>query len=227
MAISPLPFSEARYRVEPVANDEDAAFLLALAGFGIKAGLVPLHAYFRSPTGRPEPHQRALMSGVAIKIATSGFFLLGSAAISALPPLNGFASEWLVFQSLLSGFEVESLVVTIAIPVAVGMLALTGGLAAACFVKAFGITFLGTARSTEAEHARVADVHAGGNGPARGSVPRARNRRAGRDADPWPDRRDGSRTCRSTRRLHPHCPSLRRQPRGRVSLRRSSPHGSS
>jgi hydrogenase-4 component B len=84
---------------------------------------------------------------------TSLFFLIGSAAISALPPLNGFASEWLVFQSLLSGFNIPRPEVAVVMPIAVGMLALTSGLAAACFVKAFGISFLAIPRSHEAEHA--------------------------------------------------------------------------
>lgn len=89
---------------------------------------------------------------------TALFFLIGSAAISALPPLNGFASEWLVFQSLLGGFNIPVPEVAVLMPVAVGMLALTSGLAAACFVKAFGITFLALPRSPEAEHAREAPL---------------------------------------------------------------------
>jgi hydrogenase-4 component B len=84
---------------------------------------------------------------------TSFFFLIGSAAISALPPLNGFASEWLVFQSLLGGYNIPTPEVAVVMPIAVGMLALTSGLAAACFVEAFGITFLAIPRSREAEHA--------------------------------------------------------------------------
>lgn len=84
---------------------------------------------------------------------TALFFLIGSAAISALPPLNGFASEWLVFQSLLGGFKIPTPEVAVVMPLAVGMLALTSGLAAACFVKAFGISFLAIPRSAEAEHA--------------------------------------------------------------------------
>ncbi len=84
---------------------------------------------------------------------TALFFLIGSAAISALPPLNGFASEWLVFQALLGGFNIPTPEVAVLMPVAVGMLALTSGLAAACFVKAFGITFLALPRSHKAEHA--------------------------------------------------------------------------
>ena len=87
---------------------------------------------------------------------TALFFLIGSAAISALPPLNGFASEWLVFQALLGGFNIPVPEVAVLMPVAVGMLALTSGLAAACFVKAFGITFLALPRSQEAKHAHEA-----------------------------------------------------------------------
>jgi hydrogenase-4 component B len=83
-------------------------------------------------------------------------FLIGSAAISALPPLNGFVSEWLVFQALIGGFAVPTPEVAVLMPIAVGMLALTSGLAAACFVKAFGITFLAIPRSHEAEHAHEA-----------------------------------------------------------------------
>jgi hydrogenase-4 component B len=84
---------------------------------------------------------------------TALFFLIGSAAISALPPLNGFASEWIIFQVLLGGSNIPVPEMAALVPVAVGMLALTSGLAAACFVKAFGITFLAIPRSHEAEHA--------------------------------------------------------------------------
>jgi hydrogenase-4 component B len=87
---------------------------------------------------------------------TAFFFLLGACAISALPPLNGFASEWLVFQALLGGSAIPQPEVAVIMPVAVAMLALTGGLAAACFVKAFGITFLAIPRSPEAERAHEA-----------------------------------------------------------------------
>jgi hydrogenase-4 component B len=89
---------------------------------------------------------------------TALFFLIGAAAISALPPLNGFVSEWLVFQALLGGVNIPAPEVAALMPVAVGMLALTSGLAAACFVKAFGITFLAIPRSPEAEHAHEAPL---------------------------------------------------------------------
>jgi hydrogenase-4 component B len=84
---------------------------------------------------------------------TALFFLVGACAISALPPLNGFVSEWLVFQALLAGSAIPQAEVALIMPIAVAMLALTSGLAAACFVKAFGITFLAIPRSVEAEHA--------------------------------------------------------------------------
>ena len=87
---------------------------------------------------------------------TAFFFLLGACAISALPPLNGFASEWLVFQALLGGSAIPQPEVAVIMPIAVAMLALTSGLAAACFVKAFGITFLAIPRSPEAERAHEA-----------------------------------------------------------------------
>jgi hydrogenase-4 component B len=97
------------------------------------------------------------MGGLIKRMPVTAFaFLIGSAAISALPPLNGFASEWLLFQSLLGGIHIPVAAVAILMPVAVGLLALTGGLAAACFVKAFGITFLAIPRSKEAEQAREA-----------------------------------------------------------------------
>lgn len=85
---------------------------------------------------------------------TAFFFLIGSIAISALPPFNGFASEWLTFQALFAGISEGGTLVSWAFLVAAGSLAFTGGLAAACFVKVFGITFLARARSEEARHAK-------------------------------------------------------------------------
>src|SRR5256712_11665018 len=76
--------------------------------------------------------------------------------MAPLPPLNGFASEWMVFQSLLAGTYIPRAEVAIGFPTAVGILALTSGLAAACFVKAFGISFLAMPRSDHAALAREA-----------------------------------------------------------------------
>jgi hydrogenase-4 component B len=85
---------------------------------------------------------------------TAFFFLIGAVAISALPPLNGFVSEWLTYQSLLQGFGTTESLVRLMFPLSGAMLALTGALAAACFVKAFGITFLAQPRSEEAANAK-------------------------------------------------------------------------
>jgi len=87
---------------------------------------------------------------------TAALFLVGSAAISGLPPLNGFVSEWLLFQSLLPGIGAPSPLVAVLMVLSLGMLALTAGLCAACFVKAFGITFLAIPRSPEAAAAHEA-----------------------------------------------------------------------
>jgi hydrogenase-4 component B len=82
--------------------------------------------------------------------ATALFFLIGAAAISGLPPLNGFVSEWLTYQALLGGFGSTPSLTRMVFPVAGSLLALTAALAAACFVKAFGIPFLALPRSEAA-----------------------------------------------------------------------------
>jgi hydrogenase-4 component B len=89
--------------------------------------------------------------------ATSFFFLVGAVAISALPPLNGFASEWLLFQAILLSPELPDWGLKVMVPAVGGMLALAAALAAACFVKAMGITFLGRPRSAVAENAIEVD----------------------------------------------------------------------
>lgn len=85
---------------------------------------------------------------------TAWFFLIGSMAISALPPFNGFFSEWLTFQSLFQGIIRLDFYARWIFVAAAGALAFTGGLALACFVKAFGATFLARARSAEVAHAK-------------------------------------------------------------------------
>jgi len=84
---------------------------------------------------------------------TAWLFLTGAVAISALPPLNGFVSEWMTFQALVLGGAQLKGGAGLAAVVAASALALTGGLAAACFVKAFGVTFLGRPRSAQAAEA--------------------------------------------------------------------------
>jgi hydrogenase-4 component B len=84
---------------------------------------------------------------------TAIFFLVGSLAIAALPPLNGFISEWLTFQALLLSFQISAQTINLIFALGVAGLALTSGLAAACFVRAFGIAFLALARSEAAARA--------------------------------------------------------------------------
>ena len=88
---------------------------------------------------------------------TAFAFLVGSAAISALPPFNGFVSEWLTFQAILLSPQLPQWVLKFVVPAVGGLLALSAALAAACFVKAFGITFLGRPRTDLAQNARETD----------------------------------------------------------------------
>lgn len=138
---------------------------LALVGFGAALLHTLNHACFKAllflATGNVlhEAHTRNMeqMGGLIKGMPqTAIFFLIGSAAAAALPPLNGFASEWMVFQALLSGAQIPQPEVAIGTPMAIGVLALTSGLAAVCFVKAFGISFLAMPRSDHAAHAREA-----------------------------------------------------------------------
>jgi hydrogenase-4 component B len=88
---------------------------------------------------------------------TAFVFLVGCAAISALPPLNGFVSEWLTFQAILLSPQLPSWGLKLLVPAVGALLALAAALAAACFVKAFGVTFLGRPRSPAAERAIETD----------------------------------------------------------------------
>jgi hydrogenase-4 component B len=88
---------------------------------------------------------------------TAFVFLVGCAAISALPPLNGFVSEWLTFQAILLSPQLPSWGLKLLVPAVGALLALSAALAAACFVKAYGVTFLGRPRTRAAETAAETD----------------------------------------------------------------------
>jgi len=138
----------------------------AMASLGLAGAVLHVlnHALFKSllflATGAvlhaTGTRQIDRLGGLMRRMPSTGTaFLLGSAAICSLPPLGGFISELLIylgaFQGLLvartaSGAATAGLLV-------IGSLALTGGLAAACFAKAFGIVFLGEPRSDEAQAA--------------------------------------------------------------------------
>lgn len=84
---------------------------------------------------------------------TAIIFLIGCLSIAALPPFNGFVSEWLTFQAALQATALSSGVLRSFVPVTAAMLALTGGLSAACFVRVYGVVFLGRPRSRHVRHA--------------------------------------------------------------------------
>lgn len=91
-------------------------------------------------------HERNMeeMGGLIHKMPwTAVLFLIGCVSISALPPFNGFVSEWLTFQAFLLSPSLPAPILKLLMPIGAAILALTGALAAACFVKAFGVTFLG------------------------------------------------------------------------------------
>jgi hydrogenase-4 component B len=84
---------------------------------------------------------------------TAGAVLVGTLAISAMPPFNGFVSEWLTLQTMLRSAELPSTLVKIVFALCGAGLALTVALAVTCFVKMFAMGFLGMARSEEAAKA--------------------------------------------------------------------------
>jgi len=89
---------------------------------------------------------------------TTACFLTGAVAIAALPPLNGFVSEWLTFQALLQNLLIERPGVNLVFALGIAALALTGGLAVACFVRVFGISFLAVPRSDASARAHETEV---------------------------------------------------------------------
>jgi NADH:ubiquinone oxidoreductase subunit 5 (subunit L)/multisubunit Na+/H+ antiporter MnhA subunit len=89
---------------------------------------------------------------------TAFVFLIGATAISALPPLNGFVSEWLTFQAVLLSPQLPSWGLKLMVPAVGALLALSAALAGACFVRAFGISFLGRARTPAASGAHETDA---------------------------------------------------------------------
>jgi len=82
--------------------------------------------------------------------ATTVLFAIGALCAAALPPGNGFVSEWLLLQSLVHALPAGGVVTAVAMPLAVAVVALTAGLAVATFVKALGVGFFARARSEAA-----------------------------------------------------------------------------
>jgi formate hydrogenlyase subunit 3/multisubunit Na+/H+ antiporter MnhD subunit len=145
------------------ANGMNAAAALAMTGALFH---VLNHMLFKSLlflgsgavlTATGERDMERLGGLIHLMPVTSFAFLAGSLAISALPPLNGFVSEWLIFQAILLSPDLPQWGLKLLVPAVGAMLAFAAALAAACFVKAFGITFLGRARSPAATAAHEVD----------------------------------------------------------------------
>ena len=141
--------------------------LIAASAVAMAAALLHAinHSWFKSllflgagavlhATGRKDfPGLGGLIHNMPV---TAAFFLAGSMSICALPPFNGFISEWLLFQAVLAGPQFQESLLRFLSPAVGAMLALAAALAAACFVRAFGIAFLGRPRSTQAAQAHEA-----------------------------------------------------------------------
>lgn len=141
-----------------------SAGMPGLAGLALAAALLHAlnHAVFKgllfmgAGAVHKATHTRNMeeMGGLLKRMPYTGlFFLIGCVSISALPPFNGFSSEWLTFQSLILGSETPRIYMKLITLLGGAALALTGALAAASFIKAFGIPFLGLPRSARAENA--------------------------------------------------------------------------
>lgn len=96
-----------------------------------------------------------IMGGLTrVMPVTAMCFLIGSLAISAIPPLNGFVSEWFTYQGLITAAMSGDVIVKTVCAFTAVALAITGALAVTCFVKAYGVTFLGNPRSEAAAQAQ-------------------------------------------------------------------------
>jgi hydrogenase-4 component B len=145
-----------------------AAVMPAAAALALTAALLHVfnHSVFKSllffgagavlnATGERDMER---LGGLIHRMPFTAFaFLVGSAAISALPPLNGFVSEWLTFQAILLSPALPQWLLKFLVPAVGAMLALSAALAASCFVKAFGVTFLGRPRTSVARDATETD----------------------------------------------------------------------
>lgn len=99
------------------------------------------------------------LGGIIKKMPVSAILILiGVLSISALPPFSGFVSEWLTFQSLLLSFNLNNNFAIITLSISAAFLALTGALAAYCFLKFFGMVFLALPRSEHAQHAKEVNI---------------------------------------------------------------------
>ena len=140
-----------------------------LAALGLMAGFYHLvnHAMFKgllflgagSVLFSTGTRNMQILGGLGrVMPITGACFLLGSLAISAIPPLNGFVSEWFTYQSLITTAMAGDAVIKVFAAFGAVALAITGALAVTCFVKCYGVTFLGRPRSECAENAKEVPV---------------------------------------------------------------------
>lgn len=134
-----------------------AANMPTLAAIGFLAGLYHIlnHATFKgllflgagSVLYTTHTKEMDSLGGLARKMPLTAFaFLIGSLAITAIPPLNGFVSEWVTYQGMFQGALSEYASSRVVFCIAIVALALTGALAVMCFVKAYSVIFGGTPR---------------------------------------------------------------------------------
>src|SRR5208282_448666 len=142
-----LPFAAALALTAALLHVFNHSLFKSLLFFGAGAAL--------TATGERDMEH---LGGLIHRMPQTAFVVLvGCAAISALPPLNGFVSEWLTFQAILLSPQLPSWGLKLLVPGVGALLALSAALAAACFVKAYGVTFLGRPRTPAAERASETD----------------------------------------------------------------------
>lgn len=145
--------------------------IMLLAGIGLLAALYHIlnHAIFKSllfmSSGvillKTKTKNMDKLGGLIKFMPTTAIFtLIGILGIVALPPFNGFVSEWLIYQSLLFGGNINNTIVAIFIPIIASVLALTSSFSLATFVKMFGVSFLGKSRTLLHEDLKDADKFA-------------------------------------------------------------------
>lgn len=97
------------------------------------------------------------LGGLLKKMPYTGLFMLGSSlAISAIPPFNGFVSEWLTYQAIFANIATATIGIKVLLILTVAALAMAGAMAANSFIKFFGISFLGLPRTDNASRAEEA-----------------------------------------------------------------------
>ena len=139
--------------------------VLAILGFLAALYHLANHAFFKgllflgagSIAFRVHTKDLNQMGGLARRMPWTGLaFLTGALAISAIPPFNGFVSEWFTYQAFFTASSIPAFAIRAIAPLSAVLLAMTGALVAMCFIKAYGGAFIGPARSQSASQAREA-----------------------------------------------------------------------